>query len=158
AVNGKLSCWCGNADLVTFGPGYQRCPACETLVSDLMPGPEIAHVTDEERDLYGREYWFSHQQQRLGSPNILARARSDVPERGVYGLRTILKYRRPPGRVLELGSAHGGFVALLRWAGFDTTGIEISPWVVEFARRTFEVPMLLGPVEDVALAEGTHDI
>ncbi len=152
------SCWCGNEDLVAFCPEYLRCPACETLVSVRMPGPEIAHVTDEEADLYGREYWFAHQEKQFGNPNIVERARRDLPERCLYWLRTLLRYRRPPARVLELGCAHGGFVAMMRAAGFEAAGIEISPWVVEFARTTFEVPMLQGPVEERGIAKASLDV
>ena len=60
--------------------------------------------------------------------------------------------------MLELGSAHGGFVGVLRLAGFDAIGLEISPWVVEFARATFEVPMLLGPLEAQHLETDSFDI
>jgi SAM-dependent methyltransferase len=127
------------------------------LVTAEMPGPEIARVRDEEGDLYGRDYWFSHQEQQLGQPSILTRARADLPERCLHWLQALLKYKRPPGRVLELGSAHGGFVAMLRWAGFDATGLEISGWVVDFARRVFDVPMLLGPLEDHDIAPASLD-
>ena len=153
-----IACWCGNADLVTFCPGYARCPVCETLVSVEMPAVDIAHVVDEDRDFYGREYWFSYQQKYLGHPTIVDRARSDLPERCLYWLQALLKYRRPPARVLELGSSHGGFVAMLRWAGFDATGLEISPWVVDFARKTFDVPVLTGPIEDQSIEPASLDV
>ncbi len=152
------TCWCGGEPPVPFGPGYARCPSCETLISLEMPGPEIARVTDEDRDFYGREYWLSHQQQELGLPDIHARARADLPERCLHWLRAALKYKLPPARVLEVGSGHGGFVAMLRWAGFDATGMEISPWVVDFARRTFGVPLLLGPVEDQRIEPASLDM
>ncbi len=64
----------------------------------------------------------------------------------------------PPGRVLELGSAHGGFVALLAQAGFQATGLELSPAIVEIARELFGVPMLTGPIEDQAIAPGSLDV
>ena len=153
-----IACWCGNADLVPFSPGYARCPVCETLVSAEMPVADIAHVVDEDRDFYGREYWFSYQQKHLGHPTIMDRARSDLPERCLYWLQALLKYRRPPARVLELGSSHGGFVAMLRWAGFDATGLEISPWVVDFARETFDVPVLTGPIEDQSIEPASLDV
>lgn len=146
-MNQSPRCWCGNTDLVTFSPNYLKCLACETLVAAQMPGPEIAQVLDDERDFYGHEYWFSHQERDLGLPTILARSRTDLPERCLYWLWTVLKYKLPSARVLELGSGHGGFVAMLRSVGFDATGLEVSPWVVEFARKTFNVPMLLGSVE-----------
>jgi glycosyltransferase involved in cell wall biosynthesis/SAM-dependent methyltransferase len=151
-------CWCGNTALGDFGPDYLHCGACETLVARAMPGDEISRVHDDDADFYGREYWFSHQQADYGLPSILERARSDLPERCLYWLRTLLKYRLPPADVLECGSAHGGFVAMLRWAGFAATGLELSPWVAEFGRRTFEVPMLVGPIEDQSLAPGSLDM
>lgn len=123
-----------------------------------MPDREIARVEDEERDFYGRRYWFEYQERELGNPDITVRARTDLPERCVYWLRTVLTYKLPPGRVLELGSAHGAFVAMLRWAGFDATGLELSPWVVQFIRETFQVPVLLGPVEDQQIEPASLDV
>ena len=153
-----LSCWCGNTGLVPFSPAYLRCPICESLVTTQMPGRDFVQVTDDERDYYGREYWFPHQERDLGFPNITIRARADLAERCLYWLRTVLKYKLPPGQVLELGSAHGGFVALLHWAGFDATGLELSPWVVQFARKTFGMPMLLGPLEDQQITLASLDM
>jgi len=157
-VNQTLHCWCGNADLAPFSPAYLKCAACETLVTTQLPARDFVQVTDDERDFYGREYWFSHQEKDLGFPNIKIRARTDLAERCLHWLRTVLKYKLPPGQVLELGSAHGGFVALLRWAGFDATGLELSPWVVQFAHKAFGVPMLLGPVEDQQIKPASLDI
>jgi SAM-dependent methyltransferase len=90
-------------------------------------------------------------------PDIRQRARQDLPERCLHWLRTLLSFKVPPARVLELGCSHGGFVALLRWAGFDACGQEVSPWVVDYARKTFDVPMLLGPIEEQALPERSFD-
>ena len=110
-------CWCGNTELVPFAPDYLKCHICETLVVARMPGPNIARVTDEQGDLYGREYWFSHMERDLGVPNTIGRARADLHERCLHWLRTVLKYKLPPARVLELGCGHGGFVALLNQGG-----------------------------------------
>ena len=152
-----VKCWCGNTDLIPFSPGYLKCPACETLVTAQMPEANIARVADDEGDFYGREYWFSHQENDLGFSNIKIRSRTDLPERCLHWLGNLLKYKLPPGHVLELGSAHGGFVALLRWAGFDAIGLELSPWVVDFARQTLDVPMVLGPIEEQDFEEGSFD-
>ena len=150
-------CWCGNTTLEPFSSHYLRCPVCETLVTAEMPAPEFTAVRDDDQDFYGREYWFSHQEEDLGQANIIERARTDMPERALHWLRTLLKYKLPPGDVLELGSAHGGFVALLRWAGFEASGLELSPSIVEYAKQTFGVPMLLGPVEEQNIAPGSLD-
>jgi 2-polyprenyl-3-methyl-5-hydroxy-6-metoxy-1,4-benzoquinol methylase len=150
-------CWCGDSQFVDFSDDYRRCARCGTLVSQAGLSPEDLLVRDDEHDFYGKEYWLSHQRQDLANPDIYQRARADLPERCLYWLRTLLTYKLPPGRVLELGSAHGGFVALMRWAGFDAMGLEMSPWVVEFARQTFDVPMLLGLLEEQQLPNASFD-
>jgi len=150
------SCWCGNSVLEPFSTDYVRCAACETLVVAKMPAPEDLLVRDDSHDFYGRHY-FTHMAEDHGLPPLNERARTDLPERCVFWLRTLLKYRLPPARILELGSAHGGFVALLRWAGFDATGLDLSPWLSDFARATFDVPVLVGPVESQDIAAGSLD-
>jgi DNA repair exonuclease SbcCD ATPase subunit len=45
----------------------------------------------------------------------------------------------------------------MKWAGFDTTGLELSPWVVDFAQKTFDISMLLGPIEDQQLQQKSFD-
>ena len=150
-------CWCGAAALGSFSPDYLLCTACQTLVSRTPHRPGISSVQDDAHDYYGKNYWFSHQEVDFAQPGILPRVRTDLPERCVHWLRTLLRYKQPPGRVLELGSAHGGFVALSRWAGFDAAGLELSPWVVAFARETFDVPMYEGPLEQQSIEPASLD-
>jgi SAM-dependent methyltransferase len=114
-------------------------------------------VVDDEQDFYGREYWYSGQTTSVGANTIEMRARTDLVDRVPHWVRTLLARKQPPARVLELGSSHGGLVALLRLAGFDATGLEISPAIVDLARRTFDVPMLQGPIEDQDLAPASFD-
>lgn len=152
------TCWCGNTDLAPFDADYLRCPRCETLVLREMPRGDVTAVAADEVGLYGKDYWFNHQENDVGFPNIIRRARADLPERCVHWLRAVLKYKLPPAKTLELGAAHGGFVATLRQAGFDSTGLELSPWIADYARQTFGVPMLQGPVERQALAPGSFDL
>ena len=119
---------------------------------------EQVKVDDDESAFYGKRYWLDHQTHELGLPDIHARARGDVAERNLHWLATLLSYRLPPARSLELGCAHGSFVALMRYCGFDAEGIEMSPWVVEFARNTFGVPVLVGPVEDLDVEPDSVDV
>ena len=154
---GGKRCVCGNSHLVQFSAGYLRCDLCETLIARRQFDSSISEVCDESADLYGREYWYSHQR-GLGYPNIEIRAREDLSERCLHWLRALLKYKTPPGRVLELGCAHGGFVALLNWAGFDACGLDLSPSIVEFARTTFGVSVFLGKLELQGFSPETFDI
>jgi 2-polyprenyl-3-methyl-5-hydroxy-6-metoxy-1,4-benzoquinol methylase len=147
-MNAYKTCWCGNDQLKKFSPEYLECSKCGTLVSSEGLGTEDIQVKNDDIDFYGKEYWFSHQTEHYGFPDIYQRARQDLVERCIYWLQTLLEYKLPPAAVLELGCSHGGSVALLHWAGFKTSGLEMSPWVVEFAHKTFNIPMLLGSIED----------
>jgi len=153
-----IECWCGNSELIPFSKEYSKCSACETLVAEVMPEQHLSNVGDDPNHFYGRDYWFRLQEKKLGYPSIQNRARTDLPERCLHWLSTILKYKLPPADILELGSAHGGFVALLRWANFDAIGLELSQWVVDYARSTFDVPMLLGSIEDQNLERESFDV
>lgn len=153
------ACWCGSTEaLLPFSEEYGRCPTCDTLVATSGLSEEETLVTDDADDYYGREYWFAKATEERQQPDIVDRARLDLPERVMHWLAALLRYRLPPGKVLELGAAHGGFVALLRQAGFDATGLEMSPSIAEFARETFDVPMLVGPVEDQDIEPGSLDV
>ncbi|OLT61721.1 class I SAM-dependent methyltransferase [Moorena bouillonii] len=150
-------CWCGNTELTEFSPDYLACSKCGTLVSKTGLRSEQLRVQDDNHDFYGKEYWLSYQTEHYGFPDIRQRARQDLPERCLHWLRTLMAYKLPPAKVLELGCAHGGFVAMMGWAGFDAMGLELSPWVVEFAQQTFKMPILLGPIEDQQLGAELFD-
>jgi 2-polyprenyl-3-methyl-5-hydroxy-6-metoxy-1,4-benzoquinol methylase len=152
----SLACWCGAGRLKAYSPDYRRCAGCGTLVT-AYPGP-VGPVKDDAQDFYGRDYWFSHQASDLAQPTITDRMRTDLSERATHWVRALLRHKVPPGRVLELGAAHGGFVSLLRQAGFDATGLELSPAIVDLARRTFEVPMLQGTLEEQDLPPESFDV
>lgn len=151
------SCWCNKPKYSSFGPQYRRCEHCETLVSLESLSDDELKVQDDEMDFYGKQYWLGHQSQDLGFPNIHARSRSDLTERNLHWLATLLKYKLPDARVMEIGCAHGSFVALMQHVGYQASGVEISPWVVDFGSRTFGVPITVGPVENLAIEPNSMD-
>lgn len=154
--NDELKCWCGNRDSLPFSPDYNICPQCQTLIPARFFVDNIGDGKNDH-DLYGKSYWFDHQQIDLGLSDILARSRSDFRERILYWLRTFLNYKTSPGKTLEIGCSHGGFVAMLQCAGFQAKGLELSPWVVEFAHQTFKIPVFLGKLEEQSIESGTLD-
>jgi 2-polyprenyl-3-methyl-5-hydroxy-6-metoxy-1,4-benzoquinol methylase len=154
----RRPCWCGNSKFEAFSPEYGQCKNCGTLVSLVSLSNQELVVHDDEIDFYGKNYWLSHQSEELGFPDIYSRARSDLTERNLHWLKTLLKYRLPPADVLELGCSHGSFVALMQQCGYQATGVEMSPWVVSLGRETFEVPIHVGPVENLDLPKGSLDV
>lgn len=151
-------CWCGGTAREPFGPQYARCERCGTLVSrEGLPASALL-VEDDEQDFYGKQYWLDHQDGDLGFPDIHARARHDLTERNLHWLATLLRYRLPPARTVEIGCAHASFVALQQWLGYQALGVEMSPWVVAFGRETFDVPVQVGPIEALDCAPGSFDV
>lgn len=155
------ACWCGDYRQFAWSPAYNVCRVCGTLVSRVSLAADPTRVARDEGELYSKDYWLRRQQEKYGLPPIQQRARQDLPERCVHWLRDVLAHR-PPGpdvRVLELGCAHGGFVALLGWAGYGAAGVEMSPWVVDFARSTFGADVVAGPLErHCPWPEGSFDV
>jgi SAM-dependent methyltransferase len=146
-------CWCGGALDEAIGPHYRRCLRCGAAVLATLPGQEHFDVADDERDFYGKTYWTEYSRAR-NFPDITERACSDLSERCLFWLERLVEVVQPPGRALEVGCGHGGFVRLMQELGFDAMGTELSPWVIDFARRTFTVPVVQGRLETLVLEPG----
>lgn len=146
-------CWCDSTSFSFFNQDYAVCDVCKTLVLQSRLTDETLLVKNDETDFYGKQYWLNHQTQDLGNADIYTRSRSDLSERNLHWLKTLLKYKLPPAKVLELGCSHGSFVALLRQTGYDASGVELSPWVVNYGSNIFDIPVSIGPLEDLNFTE-----
>jgi SAM-dependent methyltransferase len=144
------ACWCASSNLISFNEDYFRCQSCDTIVGRIQPENPAA--------FYGPDYWTTRQTEHLGHPDIHQRARDDLSSRAVYWLKTLLNYKQPPGTTLEIGSGHGGFSALLQWAGFHATGLEPNPWVSQLAQTAFNIPTLTGSLAEQSLNPATFDV
>ena len=138
------ACWCGGNANLPFSKDYAACSVCGTLVYQGVPEDQ---TVQQDAGFYGDAYW-TERQVALGHPPVQDRVRQDLVDRNLAWLQTLLGYLAPPARVLEVGCGHGSFVALLEAAGYHAEGIDLSPWIVEFARKTFGVPVRQGRLED----------
>ncbi|MEO8597398.1 MAG: methyltransferase domain-containing protein [Candidatus Solibacter sp.] len=151
------ACWCGASESETFSPDYLRCKECLTLFLRQPPAEDFAQVDEFDQGFYGRDYWFSHQKD-LNLPSLEERSRADLSGRNVYWLSALLQHVSPGKRVLEFGCAHGSFVALMRQAGYQATGLEMSAAIAAFARATFDVPVLQAPIDRYPELRGSFDV
>jgi len=72
-------------------------------------------------------------------------------------LALLQRHVRGPGRLLEVGCAHGFQLAWLRARGWDARGCELSPGAAHYARRELGVPVEEGTPETVALEPASLD-
>ncbi len=151
-------CWCGYPQLFSYSEDYHVCRACGTLVSRAPVRPTATRVVTDEGELYSRDYWLKRQTEHHALPDIHQRSRLDLPERCTHWLEQLLRRQLPPGRILEVGCGHGGFLFLLQQCGFSVVGTEMSPWVADFARTTFGVDVRAGLVEEQGFPENSFDV
>jgi len=151
-------CWCGAAQLFPYSDDYAVCKDCGTLVTRADVKPADLAVTRDQGELYSKDYWLKRHDGQFNYPSFFERTRQDLPERCVHWLKLLLARRLPPAKVLEVGCAHGGYVALMRWAGYDAAGTEMSPWIVNYAKETFGIPVTVGTVEQQTIPAGSLDV
>jgi 2-polyprenyl-3-methyl-5-hydroxy-6-metoxy-1,4-benzoquinol methylase len=94
---------------------------------------------DRLHEMYQEEYWNSPRAKEFGYTRYLAER--ELYER-TYRRRsdTIERYKRTPGRVLDIGCAAGFFLRVMADKGWDTVGVEISAPMVEYARDELQLP------------------
>ena len=62
------------------------------------------------------------------------------------------------GRLLDVGTGLGFFLAQARREGWEAEGLELSDKVAQYARRTLQLPVHVGTLESVSLQTGRYDV
>jgi len=99
---------------------YVRCPSCELVF--LNPRPLESTVEEYYREDYDEAYGE-------------AEASSDRDPVFESVVRRLGLYRRPPGRLLDIGCGDGAFLSLCQSAGWTCYGLELSKKAAERAAR-----------------------
>jgi SAM-dependent methyltransferase len=73
-------------------------------------------------------------------------------------LARILRYRRPPGRLLEIGTATGSFLDVARRYGFAVRGLDLSRKFAEMARARYGLDIDGDFIEEAPLPEAHYDV
>ncbi|WP_395729157.1 class I SAM-dependent methyltransferase [Nakamurella sp.] len=138
-----VCCVCGRAgEVVHQVPpfGVVRCPSC-TLV---FVSPRL-HAAARQR-LYDEPAYFDggvYGDRTRRSPAMLLQR---TWTRG--RLAGIVRRRPAPGRLLEIGSGYGLFLAAARDAGYSVRGVELSRTGVGVAREELGLDVFAGQVAD----------
>ena len=126
-----------------------RCRRCGLAYLYPRPSPE------ELRAFYGESYYATAD---AGQKGFVDYARHETSIRmvarrhiGVMGRYT------STGRLLDVGCAYGYFLDEARQAGWDVTGVEISPQAAAAARDRFGVAVHAGTLEAHAFPDAAFD-
>ena len=128
-------CWCGNDKLDKYSEDYYLCGKCHTLVSKATFQNKIYSVSDEENDLYGKNYWEKVMTQEAGVESLDEIIDMYLCERVPYWLKHILKYIPLNSKVAEIGCGLGQLAYLMKQIGYDQTAYELSPYICKYVHE-----------------------
>ncbi|MBF0557412.1 MAG: class I SAM-dependent methyltransferase [Nitrospirae bacterium] len=69
-----------------------------------------------------------------------------------------IKRLRFPGSLLDIGCGAGFFLKLAADEGYNVSGVELSQWACEYARKTFALNVINGELKDAGFAPDTFDV
>lgn len=129
-----------------------RCGRCGMVYVNPRLSSERLH------EMYQEEYWSSDRAKEFGYASYLAE-RDNYERTYRRRVSTIERYRAEPGRVLDVGCAAGFFLSVMREKGWDTSGIEISKPMVDYARDTLGLPDVRhGDLTNLEIEETGYDV
>lgn len=134
---------------VTPANGLQilECPGCGLWRLGQQPSPAGRHAFYHDRYF---ESWGASE----ALPEPVRRMKQQTFHRMLH---LIARYRRPPGRLLDVGCAFGTALEVAQTLGWDAEGLELNPAAAAQARAVFGDRIVEGDFEAAALRPGTYD-
>jgi 2-polyprenyl-3-methyl-5-hydroxy-6-metoxy-1,4-benzoquinol methylase len=117
-----------------------RCVRCGLVYA--IPGDNTQHINLQYANLQDDVYVAEEQGRRITARIIL---------------KKIAKYKRK-GKLLEIGPATGFLLDEAQKQGWETYGVELSKWAVDFARRKFHLTVFNGVLKDAGFPCNYFDV
>jgi 2-polyprenyl-3-methyl-5-hydroxy-6-metoxy-1,4-benzoquinol methylase len=73
-------------------------------------------------------------------------------------LKLIGRYKHPPGRLLDIGTAGGSFLSEARKMGWEVEGCEPNHWLSDWAKKHYGMQIVPGTVFDMNLSPGSFHV
>ena len=124
------------------------CKGCGLVFVNPMP------TEDEVAAFYHNEYRKSYHNAYAPRKKAILRANKGAFLRHVH-IAPVLK---PGDRVLDVGAGGGEFVHYMCEKGFDAHGIEPNEGFVDYARRTYGVPIQMAMWQTARLEDESFDV
>lgn len=134
------------------GYSFRRCPACRCLfvAGDLNAAAVYGHYSE---DYYESD--ASASDERHGYPSY--RAARESFDKGFMARVDLVRRYVPHGSLFEAGAAYGFFLKAAE-PYFDVSGLEVSAYAAEVARRETQVAVTHGSIEKTDLPDHRFDV
>ncbi len=73
------------------------------------------------------------------------------------GIKYIEKFSKP-GKILDIGTAGGTFLAVAKKRGWQVSGVEPNKWLCDFSQRHYGIYIQPGTIEDLKYPDGHFDV
>jgi SAM-dependent methyltransferase len=132
---------CGNCGLIYQNPRLTRASLASYFSSNLFiqdPGG------DNPNELLGYSDYFDWDKSYRPTASLR--------------LKRIARFKKPPGHLLEIGTATGSFLNAARSGGFNVRGVDLSSAFAEIARKRHGLEIEVDYIEDACLSESYYDV
>lgn len=153
----EVPCYlCGRDDAKTMfeQPPYRvvRCQGCSLVFTN----PRLSEA--QIAAMYQTAYWQSDEAKEFGYTDYLKD--KDLYLNTYRMRREVITQRKPtPGRVLDVGSAAGFFLATMKEIGWECHGIELSSYMAAKSKEMFGLEHIhAGSIEAIDLPEKHFDV
>ena len=140
-------------DLLLNRPGHYRlvrCRNCGLIYQNPQP------TREELPNLYPDEY--EPFQRGIVGEQASAMERFHRRHEMERRYKRIRRHMPQPGRLLEVGSSTGLFLATMREQGWQVTGVELSGYAAEFTRQTYGIEVATGTLEETRFPDNAFDL
>ena len=137
-------CWCGNKNLREYAKNYLLCEQCGTLISKYEFNQDIYNVKDEQKDLYGKNYWEVSMEKAIGTNNLEGVIDSYLNGRVIYWMQYILKYIKLGGSIVEVGCGLGQLQYVLKRLGYTQKAYELSKEICSYIKKNMKISVCCG--------------
>jgi 2-polyprenyl-3-methyl-5-hydroxy-6-metoxy-1,4-benzoquinol methylase len=149
----KRCCLCGSPSLpYAFEVQGQRlcqCEGCSLLFFNPQPSDEALEA------IYTQGYFLGSEEPG-GREQVAAMKEATAR---LYLAQLLDYHGSARGRLLEVGCGRGEFLGVAAEAGFEVSGVDVSPSSVASANQRFgREAVLCGNLEDVPLQAGSYDV
>ena len=73
-------------------------------------------------------------------------------------LKRLTRFKKPPGELLEIGTATGSFLNAARSIGFHVRGLDLSTRFAEIARKSHSLDIDVDYIEEASLPRSHYDV
>jgi 2-polyprenyl-3-methyl-5-hydroxy-6-metoxy-1,4-benzoquinol methylase len=150
ALPACIVCGCAERTRLVEKQGWivYKCAGCGLGVLDPRPDPE------ELGRLYEKGYFDSHYSERLKADSPAMQRRLSQQS---HRLRFFRRLKRE-GLVVDVGCGMGYFLYAAKRAGYGVRGVDLSDWAASYITGELQIPVSIGPIDEMVLGEGTVDV